>query len=504
MNDGYFFRQVFPNMKTQEQRYKEKRNKTNVDNALSRKGEGGKKKKRNEEEGRRNNNNMEENSTFKKICHFNNKWEGKKKRGKKLSRGNRNNPYGRYHVDDNVYEKSEYREYRYDNNSISGTESEGLKEPVGELPCNSNAYGEKSHNVDNTTGNIGESLNNKDNIDSMDYGAYIKMMEEKNAENSHAKNGNRELDEGEIGNSNEKKVFKIFLLFSPLAITSMRNKFCVINADDHMELFKRNLKNVESLLKVTTNYRDKLNLEKKKETIINKLDNIRIDILFFTLLCLRDCTINKKKKLQIYIHTLNGILIYVSPSFRVPRNFSLFKKVMLNLMINNVVTDENRTPLLRILPHPVKHYVGSSAPSLFSYLPSQTFFEKFLRWQVQCRAYYHVSADAGCFKRSFYFPTYIFFFPLPLYMFFPSFLRCVGISNNGFPTDAKKLSDNMKRTNNEYSFFLSLSNTHDVSHFIRLLKKQDGEYFPFDYVVRLSDLKLSTVAICSKLTYFLN
>ncbi|SCQ17067.1 small subunit rRNA processing factor, putative [Plasmodium ovale] len=436
---GILYKVSFPNMKTQEQRYKEKRNKTNVDNALSRKGERKKKKKRNEEKGRRNNNNMEENSTFKKIYHFNNKWEGKKKKGMKLSRGNRNNPHGRYHVDDNVYKKSECREYRYDNNSLSGTESEGLKEPVGELPCDSNAYGENSRNIDDTTGNIFESSNNMDNID---YGAYIKMMEEKNAEESHAKNASRELDEENIGNSNEKKVFKIFLLFAPLAITSMRNKSCVINADDHMELFKRNLKNVESLLKVTTNYRDKLNLEKKKETIKSKLDNIRIDILFFTLLCLRDCTINKKKKLQIYIHTLNGILIYVSPSFRVPRNFSLFKKVMLNLMRNNVVTDENRTPLLRILPHPVKHYVGSSV--------------------------------------------------------------CVGISNNGFPTDAKKLSDNMKRTENEYSFFLSLSNTHDVSHFIQLIKKKEGEYFPFDYVVRLSDLKLSTVAICSKLTYFLN
>ncbi|KJP88026.1 hypothetical protein AK88_02301 [Plasmodium fragile] len=250
-----------------------------------------------------------------------------------------------------------------------------------------------------------------------------------------------EADEDEVGEP-PKGVFRIFLLFSPLALTSIGKRTCVINADEHMSLLESKLKNVEDSLSAARSTKEQVFLKTKVEAIENKLKNVRLDVLFFTLLSLRDSIINKRGKLQIYVHTVNGLLIFVSPSFRVPRSFSLFKKVMLNLMLRNVVLDPDGRPLLKVLPHPVKRYVGSSV--------------------------------------------------------------CIGISNMGFPTDVKKLAKKIKETTNDYSFFLSLSTAFDLTHFIESISKSDSEAFRLDYVIRVSDLPLSTVAVCSKLTHFLN
>ncbi|CRH02677.1 small subunit rRNA processing factor, putative [Plasmodium relictum] len=271
----------------------------------------------------------------------------------------------------------------------------------------------------------------------VDYVDYMNMI---SSDKNNLYKVKKEYDEN--NDINNENVFKFFLLFSPLAITSIKNKSCLINADDHLIFFEKKLRNLESLVKIEKNDNNKKNIERKIESIKNKLDNIRLDILFFTLLCLRDSILNKKQRLQIYIHTINGLLVYVSPLFRVPRNFTLFKKVMLNLLKNGIVQDDNKQTLLKILPHSIKYYMGNTV--------------------------------------------------------------CVGISNNGFPTDTKKFTDKVKKTNNGYSFFVSLSSIYDVTKFIEIIKNKESEEFSFDYLIRLSDLKLSSTTICSKLTHFLN
>ncbi|CAD2105058.1 small subunit rRNA processing factor, putative [Plasmodium vinckei lentum] len=283
-------------------------------------------------------------------------------------------------------------------------------------------------------------LNNQNsdtkNVNYVDYINSLKKNGEQDEENE--KNSeNEQNDENE-----QDKVYNFFLVFSPLAITSIKNKSSIINADEHMDFLEKKLESLDELIDITRNYRERQNLQQTRDNIKNKLDNIRLDILFFTLLSLRDSIINKKKQIQIYIHTINGILIYVSPIFRVPRNFFIFKKVMLSLMKNNIVTDENKNTLLQILPNPVKYYVGSST--------------------------------------------------------------CVWISNDGFPTDAKKFADKLKVSNGKYSFFLSLSNSYNLTYFMEKTKNRNEENIHFNYHIKLSDFKLSPVTICSKLSHFLN
>lgn len=103
--------------------------------------------------------------------------------------------------------------------------------------------------------------------------------------------------------------------------------------------------------------KEKRKLEQIIQSVKNKLENIRLDILFFTLLSLRDSILNKKGKLQIYIYTVNGSFIFVSPLFRVPRNFTLFKKVMLNLLKRGVVYDDQKNVLLKIIFNDITSYV---------------------------------------------------------------------------------------------------------------------------------------------------
>ncbi|SBT80932.1 small subunit rRNA processing factor, putative [Plasmodium malariae] len=335
--------------------------------------------------------------------------------------------------------------YIYNNNSSSSSENENLGTPDDALldtPDDTPVDAPDDTPVDAPDDNLkGKENNNiKYGGEYISYDEYINVM--KNCKQGNDVNIKREDVKEDLNNDEGKKMYKIFLLFSPLGVTSINNKSYIINADDHMSLFENKLKSVERLIEITKNNKEKKNLEKKMEMIKNKQDNLRLDILFFTLLSLRDSVINKKKKLQIYIHTIRGLLIYVSPSFRVPRNFMVFKKIMLQLLKNRVVTDNDKKPLMSITHRPINYFVGSSV--------------------------------------------------------------CVGISNKGFPTDIKKFSEKIIETNNDYSFFLSLSNMHDLSYFIEMMKKKESENFSLDYFVRLSDLKLSAITICSKLTHFLN
>ncbi|GAW83631.1 hypothetical protein, conserved [Plasmodium gonderi] len=335
-----------------------------------------------------------------------------------------------YHMDNDI-------QYYYNNDSSAPSDGEERKKD------NANLF-EKSNINDNCEKDGSRIIKDYNiNIDYVEYMNNIKNNEKSNLTEEKLENSDERDKMNNIMNDKQQHgVYRIFLLFSPLAITSIRNRSCIINADDHMTFLENKLKNTESSLKGAKNNKEKMFLKTKIDEIKNKLLNVRLDILFFTLLSLRDSIINKKHRLQIYIHTLNGLLIYVSPLFRVPRNFSLFKKVMLNLMKQSVLLDQDKQPLLKILPHPIKFYLGSSV--------------------------------------------------------------CIGISNQGFPTDVRKLSEKIRETKQEYSFFLSLSNVFRLTHFIEIISKNESEFFPFDYVIRLSDLPLSTVAICNKLTHFLN
>ncbi|VWU50583.1 small subunit rRNA processing factor, putative [Hepatocystis sp. ex Piliocolobus tephrosceles] len=356
-----------------------------------------------------------------------------------------------YSNNNNIHDEITYKNnYTYHNSDSSDNDKNNYDsdKPLfnNNIIENSNIIKiEKDINVENNTNN--PITQNKSIINYVDYIKMIKKKEESLDLNGDGVILNEYNTDSDINyNSNNKNeistIYNFFLLFCPLAVTSIKNKYCVINADDHKLLFEKKIKNINNLIDITIDNKEKYALERTKKIIQNKLENIRLDILFFTLLSLKDSIINKKKKIQIYIHTINGLVIYVSPTFRVPRNFMLFKKVMLNLITYGQVTDEQGTTLLQIQPYTIKHYVGSST--------------------------------------------------------------CVGISNSGFPVDTKKFTEKIKETKTKYSFFLSLSNKYDLTYFINKIKQKENENFSFDYLVRISDLKLSPTIICSKLTHFLD
>lgn len=301
---------------------------------------------------------------------------------------------------------------------------------------------ENSDSIDNNTAIENEETKKQDLIDYVTYINNLNNSKDQNTENISINKENEELRNDEKSN---QPVFKIFLLFSPLATTIIKKERRLIDADECLINFEEKIQQLESLFKIETREHDKFILKRKIETIQNKLDNVRCDILFFTMLALRDSILNKKRKLQVYIHTVNNELIYISPSFRVPRSFSLFKKVMLMLLNERTVYNQQQEEvLMKILPNPITDYIEDSI--------------------------------------------------------------CIGFSNKGFPVDIKKLTDKIKGIEDtNFSFFLSISEKYDITE-INKKKNQKQEFhkIPFQYHFRISDLKLSPALLTSKITHFLN
>ncbi|SOV23799.1 small subunit rRNA processing factor, putative [Plasmodium sp. DRC-Itaito] len=416
-----------------------------------------KKMKNNMEHEKKEKNKKFSNGVFKKKKKMKDN-DKKKKKNKNLKNYNNDN-YNKRDDNNNDNKKKQFHKLKY--NNVKGNNKFNSYEEKDDDENSSYIYNNESDNIiDNE-----ENINNEDdkktsttniqitNNNKMDYVEYMNMIKNEQNENEkkindeeeiHANNILNKINNDHIDSHLNNDIYKIVLLFSPLALTSIKNKqkTCIINADDHMNMFMNKLENLENSIKFEKKEKEKRKLEQIIESVKNKLDNIRLDILFFTLLSLRDSILNKKGKLQIYIYTVNGSFIYVSPLFRVPRNFTLFKKVMLNLLKRGVVYDDKKNVLLKIIFNDITSYVEDSV--------------------------------------------------------------CIAISNKGFPTDVKKLTDKIKQTKNNYFFFISLSNSHDVTKFMDIIKKEKTKAFSYDYLVRLSDLQLSAVALTSKLTHFLN
>ncbi|SOS79809.1 small subunit rRNA processing factor, putative [Plasmodium sp. gorilla clade G1] len=442
---------------TEEMKKKKKKDHVNIKKKDLFKKKKKKKMKNNMEHEKKEKNKKFSNGVFKKENRR--KDNDKKKKKNKNIKSYNNNNYKKGDDNNNHSKRKQFHKSKY--NNVDGNNEFNSYEEKDDDENSSYIYNNESDNIiDNE-----ENINNDDdkkilttdieitNNNKMDYVKYINMIKNEQNENEKKVNDEEDINENNILNkiNNDHKdshsnndIYKIVLLFSPLALTSIKNKqkTCIINADDHMNMFMNKLENLENAIKFEKKEKEKRKLEQIIQSVKNKLENIRLDILFFTLLSLRDSILNKKGKLQIYIYTVNGSFIFVSPLFRVPRNFTLFKKVMLNLLKRGVVYDDQKNVLLKIIFNDITSYVEDSV--------------------------------------------------------------CIAISNKGFPTDVKKLTDKIKQTKNNYFFFISLSNSHDVTKFMDIIKKEKTKTFSYDYLVRLSDLQLSAVALTSKLTHFLN
>ena len=76
------------------------------------------------------------------------------------------------------------------------------------------------------------------------------------------------------------------------------------------------------------------------------------------MLTLLDSPINKAGKLQIYIHTANGVLIEVSPTVRIPRTFKRFAGLMVQLLHRLSIRSTNsQEKLLRVIQNPITDHL---------------------------------------------------------------------------------------------------------------------------------------------------
>ncbi|KAI4458002.1 nep1/mra1 [Holotrichia oblita] len=102
---------------------------------------------------------------------------------------------------------------------------------------------------------------------------------------------------------NQEKRLIIILEDAQLESVKVGNSFELLNCDDHVNILKKNNRDVGSC---------------------------RPDITHQCLLMLLDSPLNRSGLLQVYIHTSNNVLIEVNPQTRIPRTFKRFAGLMGN------------------------------------------------------------------------------------------------------------------------------------------------------------------------------
>lgn len=106
--------------------------------------------------------------------------------------------------------------------------------------------------------------------------------------------------------------------------------------------------------------------------------NFRPDILHQSLLSLLDSPLAKAGRLQIYIHTHNNVLIYVSPALRVPRTYKRFAGLITQLLhTRKIKAAETNQKLMKVIKNPVTKHLpeGAVKISLSVESPVKNLFE---------------------------------------------------------------------------------------------------------------------------------
>ncbi|CAG8558793.1 17343_t:CDS:2 [Funneliformis caledonium] len=75
--------------------------------------------------------------------------------------------------------------------------------------------------------------------------------------------------------------------------------------------------------------------------------------------------LNKAGLMQIYIHTVNGVLIEVSPHVRIPRTFKRFSGLMVQLLHKLCIRSaDGNEKLLRVIKNPITNYLPTNCVKL--------------------------------------------------------------------------------------------------------------------------------------------
>mmetsp|Transcript_15230 Transcript_15230/g.28664 ORF Transcript_15230/g.28664 Transcript_15230/m.28664 type:complete len:299 (+) Transcript_15230:181-1077(+) len=128
---------------------------------------------------------------------------------------------------------------------------------------------------------------------------------------------------------------KIIVLLDQARLETVKNKrgiFELLNCDDHRDLCKKKLK------------------KDPKE--------FRPDIAHQELLALIDSPLNKAGCLQVYIRTMNNVLIEVNPSIRIPRTYKRFSGLIVQLLHKMKIKAGNTsTTLMKVIKNPFSQHL---------------------------------------------------------------------------------------------------------------------------------------------------
>lgn len=146
-------------------------------------------------------------------------------------------------------------------------------------------------------------------------------------------------------NSNHvKNKQKIIFLLDQAKLETVKTRkgtFELLNCDDHRDICKKWNKNPS---------------------------DYRPDICHQELLALFDSPLNKAGHLQVYIKTVNNVLIEIHPSTRIPRTFKRFSGLMVQLLHkmkikaggnnnSNDASSSSSTTLLKVIKNPFSQYL---------------------------------------------------------------------------------------------------------------------------------------------------
>eukprot|EP00056_Hartaetosiga_gracilis_P016824 m.5926 g.5926 ORF g.5926 m.5926 type:complete len:240 (+) comp4766_c0_seq1:55-774(+) len=93
--------------------------------------------------------------------------------------------------------------------------------------------------------------------------------------------------------------------------------------------------------------------------------NVRPDIVHQCLLMLLDSPLNKAGLLQVYIHTSKNVLIEIHPQTRIPRVFSRFCGLMVQLLHELSISAKGSTrKLLKVIKNPITDHLPTGCKKI--------------------------------------------------------------------------------------------------------------------------------------------
>jgi len=142
-----------------------------------------------------------------------------------------------------------------------------------------------------------------------------------------------DLPKKHLSSLNEKQQQRLIVVLENAQLESAKigANFELLNGDDHGQYLRKH----------------------KKDPAL-----CRPDITHQCLLMLLDSPLNRAGRLQVYVHTANGVLIEVNPQTRIPRTYKRFAGLMVQLLHKfSVRASDGPMKLLKVIRNPITDHL---------------------------------------------------------------------------------------------------------------------------------------------------